>query len=278
MADRAGSGATLTTHLRTRAVADRPMFSLDGRVAFVPGGYGGIGESVSWGLARQGATVAIAGRSVEKAETLAQRMRDAGHRAIGLALDVQSVSEIRQVVKRVVDEFGSVDILCNSVGIQREQAILDVTEEAFDEVYAVNLRAAMFLAQAVAARQIQQGAGGSQVHLLSVRSKLGIRARGYSAYTSTKGGLAMLVRQHAVELAPHQITVNGVAPTFTYTDMITELMKDRAFHRQVTDRIPLGRLATPQDVVGSVIFMVSPAASFVTGQILYLDGGITACQ
>ena len=261
-----------------RAAANRSMFSLDGRVAFLPGGYGGIGESVSWGLARRGAAVAIAGRSAKKAETLAQRIRDAGYRATGLALDVQSVPDIKQAVKRVVDELGSVDILCNSVGIQREQAILDVTEEAFDEVYAVNLRAAMFLAQAVAAQQIEQGAGGAQVHLLSVRSKLGIRARGYSAYTSTKGGMAMLVRQHAVELAPHQITVNGVAPTFTYTDMITELMKNQAFHQQVTARVPLGRLATPQDIVGSVVFMVSPAASFVTGQILYLDGGITACQ
>lgn len=266
------------TQADLRAVGDRSMFALDGRVAFVPGGYGGIGESVSWGLARQGATVAIAGRSAKKAETLAQRMRDAGHRAIGLALDVRSVPEIKQAVERVVDQLGSVDILCNSVGIQREQGILDVTEEAFDEVYAVNLRAAMFLAQAVAAPQIQKGAGGAQVHLLSVRSKLGIRARGYSAYASTKGGMAMLVRQHAVELAPHQITVNGVAPTFTSTDMITELMKDRAFHQQVTARIPLGRLATPADIVGSVVFMVSPAASFVTGQILYLDGGITACQ
>ena len=266
------------TEARVGEVADRPMFSLDDRVAFVPGGYGGIGESVSWGLARQGAAVAVAGRSAEKAETLAQKMRDAGHQAMGLALDVQSVPEIKQAVKRIVDELGSVDILCNSVGIQREQGILEVTEDAFDEVYAVNLRAAMFLAQAVAARQIQQGAGGSQIHLLSVRSKLGIRARGYSAYTSTKGGMAMLVRQHAVELAPHQITVNGVAPTFTYTDMITDLMKDRAFHQEVTARIPLGRLATPQDIVGSVVFMVSPAASFVTGQILYLDGGITACQ
>ena len=254
------------------------MFALEGRVAFVPGGYGGIGEAVSWGLAQKGAAVALAGRSAGKAEALAGRMRQAGHRAIGMALDVKSVAEIQRCTDRVVAELGAVDILCNSVGIQREQQILDVTEEAYDEVYAVNLRAAMFLAQAVAAHQIERGAGGAQIHLLSVRSKLGIRFRGYSAYTSTKGGMAMLVRQHAVELAPHQITVNGVAPTFTYTEMITELMKDEAFHRQVTERIPLGRLATPRDIVGSVVFMASPAASFVTGQILYLDGGITACQ
>ena len=254
------------------------MFALDGRVAFVPGGYGGIGEAVSWGLAQQKAAVAVAGRSAEKAEALADRMRQAGHDAIGIALDVKSVAEIKRSVERVVAELGSVDILCNSVGIQREQPILDVTEEAYDEVYAVNLRAAMFLGQAVAAHQIERGVGGAQIHLLSVRSKLGIRFRGYSAYTSTKGGMAMLVRQHAVELAPHRITVNGVAPTFTSTDMITELMKDEAFHQQVTERIPLGRLATPSDIVGSVVFMASPSASFVTGQILYLDGGITACQ
>lgn len=272
------AGTETETAAAARAAADRSMFSLDGRVAFVPGGYGGIGEAVSWGLAQRGAAVAVAGRSAHKAEALAQRMRNAGHRALGLALDVKSVAEIKRSVERVAAELGSVDILCNSVGIQREQAILDVTEDAYDEVYAVNLRAAMFLAQAVAAQQIERGGGGSQIHLLSVRSKLGIRFRGYSAYTSTKGGMAMLVRQHAVELAPHQITVNGVAPTFTYTEMITELMKDEAFHQQVTARIPLGRLATPRDIVGAVMFMASPAASFVTGQILYLDGGITACQ
>jgi gluconate 5-dehydrogenase len=114
--------------------------------------------------------------------------------------------------------------------------------------------------------------------LLSVRSQLGLRWRGYSAYASTKGGLVMLVKQHAVELAPHNINVNGIAPTFVYTEMIRHVMENDAFREQLIERIPLGRIADPKDIVGPALFFASPAAAFVTGQILYIDGGITASQ
>jgi NAD(P)-dependent dehydrogenase (short-subunit alcohol dehydrogenase family) len=136
----------------------------------------------------------------------------------------------------------------------------------------------MFLAQAVAHHQIAGRRGGRQVHLLSVRAQLGLRGRGYSAYASTKGGLAMLVKQHALELAPHQITVNGVAPTFVYTELIRHVMERPGFRAELERRIPLGRIADPKDVVGPVLFFAAPASSFVTGQILYVDGGITASQ
>jgi NAD(P)-dependent dehydrogenase (short-subunit alcohol dehydrogenase family) len=142
----------------------------------------------------------------------------------------------------------------------------------------VNLKAAMFLAQSVAKRQIAARRGGRQIHLLSVRAQLGLRDRGYSAYCSSKGGLAMLVKQHAVELAPHGITVNGIGPTFVYTEMIRHVMENPKFRRQLLARIPLGRIADPKDVVGAAIFFAAPASDFVTGQILYVDGGITASQ
>jgi len=114
--------------------------------------------------------------------------------------------------------------------------------------------------------------------LLSVRAQLGLRARGYSAYCSTKGALVMLIKQHAMELAPHGITVNGIAPTFVYTEMIRHVMENPEFRSKLLERIPLGRIADPKDVTGPVLFFVSPGASFVTGQILYVDGGITASQ
>src|SRR5437763_8751627 len=119
---------------------------------------------------------------------------------------------------------------------------MEVTEEAFDEVYAVNLKAAMFLGQAVARHQVRAGRGGRHVHLLSVRSQLGLRGRGYSAYTSTKGGLGLLVKQHAAELASHGITVNGVAPTFVRTEMARDYLEDDAFRTALENRIPLGRV------------------------------------
>jgi gluconate 5-dehydrogenase len=254
------------------------LFDLNGKVAYVPGGYGGIGEALAWGLAMHGAKVVVSGRSSDKATKLAADLEAAGHEAQGVAVDVKSVAEIRDSVDFVVETYGRIDILVNSVGIQREQPILEVTEEAYDEVYAVNLKASMFLAQAAARYQIEAGEGGRQIHILSVRSQLGLRGRGYSAYCSTKGGMVMLTKQHAMELAPHQITVNAIAPTFVYTEMIRHVMENDAFRESIVNRIPLGRIADPKDIVGPTLFFVSPAASFVTGQILYLDGGITASQ
>ena len=249
-----------------------------GKVVYLPGGYGGIGEAIAWGLALRGAHIAVSGRSRQKAAGLASDLSARGVEAMGISVDVKSVTEIKDSVDAVVEKFGAVDILVNCVGIQREEALLDVTEEAYDDVYQSNLKSAMFLAQAVARHQVAAGNKGKQVHLLSVRAKLGLRDRGYSAYCSTKGGLVMLIKQHAMELAPHGITVNGVAPTFVYTEMIRHVMENPAFKKQLLDRIPLGRIADPKDVVGPVLFFCSPASDFVTGQTLYVDGGITASQ
>jgi NAD(P)-dependent dehydrogenase (short-subunit alcohol dehydrogenase family) len=243
-------------------------FDLRRKTAFVPGGYGGIGAAISKGLAQAGARVVIAGRSEAKAKALARRI---GRGAAGVALDVEDVADIR----RTVDAIGRLDILVNCVGIQREQALEDVTEEAFDLVYRTNLKAAMFLAQACARRQKR---GGKQVHLLSVRAQLGLPGRGYSAYCSTKGGLAMLIRQHASELGKRGICVNGVAPTVVRTQMGAHWLRNPKTRAWLQERIPLGRVAEPADCVGATLFFCAPASDFVTGQILYVDGGITASQ
>lgn len=257
-------------------------FALDGRVVFIPGGYGDIGRAVAWQLARAGAAVAVAGRDAAKAEALAAELRGAGHAALGLALDVRDTTAIRDVTDAVASHFGGLDLLVNSVGMQREQRIDEVTEDAFDEILEVNLRGAMFLAQAAARHQrrgVDTGrAPGRQVHVLSVRAQLGMRDRGYSAYCATKGGLVLLIRQHAVELCSHGITVNGVAPTVVRGEMGRHWMADPATREPLLRRIPLGRIAEPEDVAGPVHFLCSAAAAFVTGQVLYVDGGITATQ
>ncbi|MEP6986532.1 MAG: SDR family oxidoreductase [Chloroflexota bacterium] len=254
------------------------LFDVRDKVAYLPGGYGGIGEAIAWGLAMRGATVIVTGRSKEKADALVREIRDAGFNAAGCGVDVKSVAEIRDSVDFVLETGGKLDILVNCTGIQREEPLTEVTEEAFDEVYQVNLKAAMFLAQAAARSQISSAKGGKQIHLLSVRSQLGLRDRGYSAYSSTKGALVMLVKQHALELAPHQINVNGIAPTFVYTEMIRHVMEDDEFRQKLVERIPLGRIANPKDIVGAALFFSATASDYVTGQILYLDGGITASQ
>jgi NAD(P)-dependent dehydrogenase (short-subunit alcohol dehydrogenase family) len=258
-------------------------FDLTGQVVFLPGGYGDIGAAIARRLAAAGAHVVVAGRDVAKAEALADALqRDGGPRALGLAMDAHSVDGMRAAIDRAGSHFGHLDILVNCVGIQREERLAELTEAAFDEVVQVNLKAAVFMAQAVAAwqvRAIQSGRRpGRQVHLLSVRARLGLRDRGYSAYCATKGALAMVIRQHAVELCAHGITVNGVAPTVVRGEMARHWLDNPEVHARVLARIPLGRVAEPEDVVGPVQFLCSPASSFVTGQIIYVDGGLTATQ
>ena len=239
---------------------------LKGKVAFVPGGYGGIGEAVCRALANAGAKVIVAGRDFGKASALARKLKGKA-----LQLDVTEVPSIERALK----PFPRIDLFVNCAGVSREESIDEVSEAAWDEVLGTNLKAAMFLAQAVARRQKR---GGKQVHLLSVRAQLGLRGRGYSTYCASKGGLVMLVKQHASELGPRGICVNGVAPTVVRTEMGAHWLKNPKTRAWLKERIPLGRVAEPQDVVGAVLFFCSPAADYITGQILYLDGGITASQ
>ncbi len=253
-----------------------PMFDVVGQTAFIAGGYGGLGAAIAWGLAGRGATVAVAGRDGKKANALAKRLSGAGYKSYGYALDATQVAEIGNVIDTVADDLGSIDILVNCVGINIEEQILDVTEDAFDTVYAANLKSSMFLAQAVARHQIGAGRGGKHVHMLSVSAHRGFYERGYTAYCSTKGALIMLVRQHALELAPHDIQVNGVAPTYVETEMTRHKLDDPAVRAELIGAIPMGRLAKPADVAGPVVFLTSPASGFVTGQIIYIDGGVSA--
>ena len=226
----------------------------------------------------RGAHVVIGGRSLQKAGALAGQLVEQGLAASAVAIDAHSTDSIRSAVDATVARTGRINILVNCVGIQREEKLVDVTEEAFDEVVQVNLKAAMFLAQSVAKHQIAANCGGKQIHLLSVRAQLGLRDRGYSAYCATKGALVMLVKQHAMELAARGITVNGVAPTVVRGEMARHWLDNPVTHQQVLQRIPLGRVAEPHDVAGAALFFCSPAAGFVTGQVLYVDGGITASQ
>jgi NAD(P)-dependent dehydrogenase (short-subunit alcohol dehydrogenase family) len=254
------------------------LYRLDNKVALVTGGYGGIGEAVSRGLAQAGASVAVSGRNAEKASACAAALEQYGCGSYAAAFDSISVAETRRMVDEVARHFGRLDILVNCVGLNREENAEDVSEEIFDHVVDVNLKSAMFQAQAAARHMIAQGAGGKQVHIGSVRTLLALRGRGYAAYCASKGGLAILCKQLAAEWAPHQINVNLVAPTFVRTQQVAHMLSEQQFHNSLLARIPLGRIAEPEDVWNAVLFLVSPASAFITGQTLYVDGGITATQ
>jgi gluconate 5-dehydrogenase len=253
------------------------VLGLGGKVALITGGYSGIGAAISLALAEAGAKVAVTGYEGEKALDWAERLRARGYEAYGAWFNVLSQSGTQRMADDVAARFGRVDILVNSAGVNREQKAEELSEEVFDSVIDVNLRGAMFQAQAAARHMIRQG-GGAQVHLGSVRSQLGLRGRGYAAYTASKGGLAILCRQLAAEWAPHGINVNAVAPTFVNTEMSAPMLQDPAFRESLESRVPLGRIAEPEDVARAALFLASSAAAFVTGQVLYVDGGITATQ
>jgi gluconate 5-dehydrogenase len=254
------------------------LYRVNGKVALVTGGYGGIGEAVCRGLGAMGARIAIAGHNGARAAACAKSLQAEGYDAWATSFEATSVASTEQMVDEVVAHFGKLDILVNCIGLNREEKAEEVTEEMFDYVCDVNLKSAMFQAQAVARHMIRQGAGGKQVHLGSVRSLLGLRGRGYAAYCAAKGGLITLCKQLSAEWAPHSINVNVVAPTFIRTEQVSKMLSDPAFYANLIGRIPLGRIGEPEDVMAAVLFLVAPASNFITGQTLYLDGGITVTQ
>jgi gluconate 5-dehydrogenase len=254
------------------------LFRLDGKVALVTGGYGGIGEAVCRGFASAGAKIAITGHNGVRASACAESLKAEGHDAWAAAFEAVSVSDTQRMVDEAAAHFGHLDILMNCVGLNREEKAEEVTEAMFDYVYDVNLKSAMFQAQAVARHMIRQGTGGKQVHLGSVRSLLALRGRGYAAYCAAKGGLITLCKQLSAEWAPNGINVNVIAPTFIRTEQVGKMLADPVFYSNLVARIPLGRIGEPEDVMSAALFLVSPAANFITGQTIYLDGGLTVTQ
>ncbi len=255
-------------------------FRLDGRVAVVSGGTGGIGRRVALALAGVGADVAVLGRSAEAAADIAEAIQEAGAQALLVSADVTSRDDANRAIEKTVARFGRVDIIVNAVGGGAGTALHpaeDYPEDEWDRIMDLNLRSDLLATQAAARAMIAGGRGGRVLHISSVRGQLGIN-QGFSAYVAAKGAVNALTRQQATEWAHHGITVNAIAPTFVATPQVETLLADEKFKAGLLARIPLGRVADTDDLVGAVLFFCSDASSFVTGQILTLDGGLTATQ
>ena len=255
-------------------------FRIDGRVALVAGGSGGIGVRVCAALAGVGARVAVVGRSEERLAAARGAVEEAGSEALPLVADVTKEADAERVVAETVDRFGRLDVLVNAVGGGAGAALHDAehyTVEDWDWIMDLNLRSQFLASRAAARAMIALGNGGRILNVSSVRGQLGVRL-GYSAYVAAKGAMNALTRQHATEWAKHGITVNAISPTFVRTPQVESLLADDAFREGLVARIPLGRIADPDDLIGAVLFFCSDASSFVTGQVLTLDGGLTATQ
>jgi gluconate 5-dehydrogenase len=255
-------------------------FRLDGRVALVAGGSGGIGARACEALAGVGADVAIVGRSPDRLEAVRNAVDALGSQALPITGDLSSKADADRAVAETVGRLGRLDILVNSIGGGAGTALYDAEEypeSEWDRIVDLNLRTTLLPSQAAAKAMIAAGNGGRILNLSSVRGQLGIAA-GYSAYVAAKGALNALTRQHATEWAKHRITVNAISPTFVRVPQTESLLADQAFYERLVARIPLRRIADTDDLVGAILFFCSDASAFVTGQVLTLDGGLTATQ
>ncbi len=260
----------------------RPLdiFNLDGRVALIPGGGGGIGSALAEALAGAGARVAVAGRTRETCDVTVERIQAAGSDGLAITADVTSEADCDRMVRETIERFGQIDILVNAVGGGAGKVLHPAEaypRDAWDWIMELNVRSTIVPTQAVARTMIERGQGGRILNISSVRANLGINA-GYSAYVAAKGAISSLTRQWATEWAKYDIRVNAIMPTFVDTPQVAMLLEDPAFKAGIVNRIPLGRVGETRDLIGPAIFFCSDAASFVTGQVLGIDGGLTATQ
>ena len=256
------------------------VFSLEGHVALVPGGGGSIGAAISKALAGAGAKVVIANHTLDKAEATAAAIVAAGGEAVGIEADATVESDCERAVALAVERYGKLDIVVNCVGGGAGKVLFDAQDyprDSWDWIMELNVRSVLVPTQVAVRQMIAQGEGGRVVNISSVRALLGINA-GYSAYVAAKGAVEALTRQWATEWAKHGIRVNAIRPTFVDTPQVAMLLGDPAFLAGIVGRIPLARVGGTDDMTGAVVFLLSDAAAFITGQTIGLDGGLTASQ
>jgi gluconate 5-dehydrogenase len=248
-------------------------FDLSGRHALLTGGGSGLGLAIAEGLASAGARLTLVGRDQSRLEAAVAAIRQKGGAAVPLTCDVTDREALGALVERAEGEQGGVDILVNNAGIQQRGPVLAFSAEGWDRMMATHLSAPFFLAQAVGRGMVERRRG-KIINTLSVMSELG-RAS-IVPYTAAKGGLRMLTRGLAVELGPHNIQVNGIAPGYFRTDMNERLMADPEFDAWVRRRTPAGRWGEPDELAGAAILLASSASDYINGQVIFVDGGLTA--
>lgn len=256
-------------------------FGLAGKVAFVTAAAGGFGAQIVRGLAEQGADVAVTDVDLEAARPVAELPRSLGRRAWLGACDVADPDQITAAVELAARELGRIDILVNVACAAVLRPVLEMSAADFDQTMASCLRGAFLVSQAVGKIMVEQGSGGSIVHISSIASERAL-GRGTGIYAASKAGVNALVRELAVEWAKHRIRVNAIAPCQFRTASFERVLDNPRFggRAPLTERmlgkIPLGRFGLPEEIVGPCLFLASEAAAMVTGHVLFVDGGYTA--
>lgn len=249
------------------------IFDLTGRVALVVGGAGGIGHAQALGLADAGADVVVASRNLEHLNKVAEEVKAKGKQSIPVTVNVTDEKSVTEMVNNILKNFPRIDILVNAAGIAIRKPADTFPIDEWQRVMDINTRGTFLCCQAVGRVMIKQKYG-KIINLSSVRGRYGLPA-GYAAYCSSKGAVDTLTRTLACEWAKYNVLVNAVAPTIVETELTRSALADPAYANQMKSRIPLGKWALPEDIVGATIFFASKASDFITGQILYIDGGVT---
>ena len=251
-------------------LAQTPSFRLDGRRALVTGAGRGIGLAAASALAEAGAHVTLVARTKSEIDEAAAAIRVRGQQAEALQLDVTDIDAVR----RAIEAAAPFQILVNNAGMNRPALLRDVTVADFDAIFALNVRAAFFVAQAVARRLIAQKLPGAIINVSSQMGHVGAARR--TVYCASKHAMEGFTKAMAIELAPHNIRVNSLGPTFLETPMTRPFFENKAFRDEVLSKIKLGRLGQLDELTGAIVFLASDASSLMTGSALILDGGWTA--
>ena len=250
------------------------IFDLTEKKAIVTGAGRGIGKSIAIGLAEAGADVGLVARNTSELDDVANQIEALGQHAVSITFDLTKNIGIRHLVDEFSHQLGGIDILVNNAGINIPQNSLDVTEEAWDQIMDINLKASFFMAQAVGRLMINQGHGGRIINISSQTGSVALIKR--AVYCASKAGLNLVTKVLALEWAEYGILVNAVAPTFIETDLSKKFLSDPVFREYAMSKNILKRFGKPEDVLGAVIYLASPASSLVTGHILMVDAGWTA--
>ena len=247
-------------------------FSLEGKVALVTGASRGIGQATALGLARAGADVALASRKLPELENVADEIRKLGKKSLAVVSHIGRMDEIGNLVSKVKDEFGRIDILVNNAATNPTMdAAIDIEERAWDSVMNLNLKGLFFLSQSVARIMREQGGG----KIINISSMAGIRPDALPVYSISKAGVIMATKVMANEWAKYNIRVNAVAPGAIKTKFSEALYANPEISKTMMSTTPMARLGKPEEIVGAIIYLASDASSYVTGHVLVIDGGFT---
>jgi gluconate 5-dehydrogenase len=249
------------------------LFDLSGRIALVTGSSAGIGSALAFGLGRAGARVVLNGRQQDKVAIAAQKLRDDGSLVFEMPFDVTDSTAVKAAVEQIERNIGPIDILINNAGMQRRGPLEDYPEETWHELMTTNIDSVFYMSQAVARKMIPR-ARGKIINICSVQSELGRPS--IAPYTATKGAVKMLTKGMAIDWGKYGLQVNGIGPGYFKTELNQALVDDKAFSDWLIARTPSRRWGELEDLIGTAVFLASDASNFVNGQIIYVDGGVTA--